>query len=70
MELVTNITVKPKKEEILIRMGYPSEKNVKNKKMHLAFISGNAQAELNEKMEIKETKENIKIKGCLAILSL
>ncbi|MCG2700770.1 hypothetical protein L6267_01215 [Candidatus Parcubacteria bacterium] len=44
--------------------------NVKNKKMHLAFISGNAQAELNEKMEIKETKENIKIKGCLAILSL
>ncbi|MFH1048374.1 MAG: hypothetical protein V1732_01780 [Patescibacteria group bacterium] len=44
--------------------------NVKNKKMHLTFISGNAQAELNEKMEIKETKENIKIKGCLAILSL
>lgn len=42
--------------------------NVKNRKMHLTFISGNAQAELNEKMEIKEREENIK--GCLAILSL
>ena len=42
--------------------------NVKNKKMHLTFISGNAQAELNEKMEIREQKENIR--GCLAILSL
>lgn len=44
------------------------KENVKNKKMHLTFISGNAQAELNKKMEIKEIKENIK--GCLAILSL
>lgn len=44
------------------------KENVKNKKMHLMFISGNAQAELNEKMEIKEREENIK--GCLAILSL
>lgn len=44
------------------------KENVKNKKMHLTFISGNAQAELNEKMEIKEKKETIK--GCLAILSL
>ena len=32
MKLVRNIKVKPIKEEILIRMGYPSEKNVKNKK--------------------------------------
>lgn len=44
------------------------KENVKNKKMHLIFISGNAQAELNEKMEMKETKGSIK--GCLAILSL
>lgn len=44
------------------------KENVKNKKMHLTFISGNAQAELNEKMEMKETKGSIK--GCLAILSL
>ena len=33
MELVRNIKVKPNKEEILIRMGYPSEKNVRNKKI-------------------------------------
>jgi len=44
------------------------KENVKNKKMHLTFISGNAQAELNEKMEIKEREKNIK--GCLAILTL
>jgi hypothetical protein len=44
------------------------KENVKNKKMHLIFISGNAQAELNEKMEIKEMKEGIR--GCLAILTL
>jgi len=44
------------------------KENVKNKKMHLIFISGNAQAELNEKMKIKEMKGNIK--GCLAVLSL
>ncbi|MCK5123487.1 MAG: hypothetical protein KAQ87_05085 [Candidatus Pacebacteria bacterium] len=43
-------------------------KNIKNIKMHLIFISGNAQAELNEKMKIQEQEENIK--GCLAILSL
>lgn len=44
------------------------KENVKNKKMHLIFISGNAKAELNEKMEIREVKENIK--GCLVILFL
>lgn len=44
------------------------KENIKNKKMHLTFISGNAQAELNEKMKINKRKENIK--GCLVILSL
>jgi len=44
------------------------KENVKNKKMRLIFISGNAQAELNEKMKIIERKE--KIRGCLAILIL
>jgi len=42
------------------------KQNIKQLKMHLSFISGNAQAELNEKMEIKEIPE--KINGCLAIL--
>ncbi len=42
--------------------------NVKNKKMRLVFISGTAEAELNEGMKIKERKESIR--GCLAILSL
>ncbi len=40
--------------------------NIKDRKMHLTFISGNAQAEINEQMQIKET--NKKIRGCLAIL--
>ncbi len=44
------------------------KENVKNKKMHLMFISGNAQAELNEKMEIREIEENIR--GCLVILTM
>lgn len=44
------------------------KENVKNRKMHLIFITGNAQAELNKRMEIKEIKESIK--GCLAILIL
>lgn len=44
------------------------KENVKSKKMRLIFISGNARAELNEKMKIQEQKENIR--GCLAILSL
>jgi cobalamin-dependent methionine synthase I len=33
MKLIRNIKVKPNKKEILIRMGYPSEKKVKNKKI-------------------------------------
>lgn len=44
------------------------KENVQEKKMHLIFISGNAKAELNEKMEITGTSENIR--GCFAILSL
>lgn len=44
------------------------KENIKNSKMRLTFISGNARAELNEKMEIWEQKESIR--GCLAILSL
>ena len=35
--------------------------------MHLVFTSGNAQAELNKEMKIKEIDENIK--GCLAVLT-
>lgn len=42
------------------------KQNIKELKMHLTFISGNAQAELNEKMEINELPESIN--GCLAIL--
>ncbi len=44
------------------------KENVKNKNMRLIFISGNAEAELNKEMKIKERKESVK--GCLAILSL
>lgn len=44
------------------------KENVKNKKMHLIFISGKAKAELNEEMKIKKRDEYIS--GCLAILSL
>jgi len=44
------------------------KENIKSQKMHLTFISGNAQAKLNDKMEIVET-ENI-IAGCLAIITL
>ena len=41
--------------------------NIKEKKLRLLFVSGNALAEVNEKMEIKDS--NQKINGCLAILS-
>lgn len=43
------------------------KENVESKKMHLVFASGSAQAELNEKMKIKEIKNGVK--GCLAVLS-
>ena len=43
------------------------KENVKNRKMRLLFISGLAQAELNEKMTIKEIDDNIG--GSLAIIS-
>lgn len=44
------------------------KENIESQKMHLTFISGNAKAELNDKMEIKGTEPAIK--GCLAILKL
>jgi hypothetical protein len=44
------------------------KENIEAKKMHLSFLSGNAQMELNERMEIKETEKPIS--GCLAILTL
>ncbi len=44
------------------------KENVEEREMHLIFVSGNAKMELNEKMEIKTTDENIR--GCLAILSI
>lgn len=44
------------------------KENVEIKKMHLAFFSGNAEMELNDKMEIRKIDK--KISGCLAILKL
>lgn len=44
------------------------KKNIEAKKMHLSFFSGNSQMELNDKMEIIETKKTVG--GCLAILTL
>jgi len=44
------------------------KENIEDKKMHLVFISGNAQADLNQEMKIKEIDKNIK--GCLAVLTL
>ncbi len=45
-----------------------SKESVEKENMHLVFTSGNAQAELNREMEIKQIDENIK--GCLAILTV
>ena len=45
-----------------------SKESVEKENMHLVFVSGNAQAELNKEMKIKQIDENIK--GCLAILSV
>jgi len=42
--------------------------NVKSRKMRLEFYSGDAKAELNDKMKI--TRSNQRINGCLAILEL
>ena len=44
------------------------KENIKQKKMHLVFSSGNARAKLNENIEYIETDE--KIDGCLAVLSI
>ncbi len=43
------------------------KENIKILGIHLSFISGNAQAQINKQMQIKEINENIR--GCLAILS-
>ncbi|MCK5466686.1 hypothetical protein KAI56_04320 [Candidatus Parcubacteria bacterium] len=45
-----------------------SKESIKKENMHLIFTSGNAQAELNREMEIKQIDENIK--GCLVILTV
>ena len=45
-----------------------SKESIKRENMHLIFTSGNAQAELNKEMKIKQIDENIK--GCLAILTV
>ena len=45
-----------------------SRESVEKENMHLVFISGNAQAELNKEMKIKQIDENIR--GCLAILTV
>jgi len=42
------------------------KENIEAKKMHLSFFSGNAQAELNNKMTISKTKNSVA--GCLAII--
>jgi hypothetical protein len=44
------------------------KENVEEMRMHLLFYSGNAQAELNAKMIVR--KSNDEIDGCLAILSI
>ena len=41
--------------------------NIANLQLHLAFFSGNAMAELNEKMIVQKTDQNIR--GCLAVLT-
>jgi len=45
-----------------------SKESVEKENMHLIFTSGNARAELNKEMKIKQIDENIK--GCLAILTV
>ena len=45
-----------------------TKESVKKEKMYLVFSSGNARAELNKEMKIKQIDENIK--GCLAILTV
>ncbi|MEA2088286.1 MAG: hypothetical protein U9O55_00365 [Patescibacteria group bacterium] len=44
-----------------------SKESVEKENMSLTFISGNARADLNKKMEIKKIEKNIN--GCLAILT-
>jgi len=42
------------------------KENIKNMSKHLLFMSGEARAQLNEKMEISRTE---KIHGCLAVIA-
>lgn len=43
------------------------KENIKEAKKHLSFLSGTAQAELNEKMNISQAEE--KISGCFAVIT-
>ena len=43
------------------------KESVESRKINLVFVSGNAQADLNEKMEIKKLEKGIS--GCLAIIA-
>ena len=45
-----------------------TKENIKNSKMHLSFITGNAEAKLNQKMVIQGIDFNIN--GCMAILEI
>ncbi len=42
--------------------------NIKNKKMHLEFYSGNAKADLNDEMIVVEAENNIY--GCFAVIKI
>ncbi len=44
-----------------------SRESIEKENMHLLFVSGQAQAELNKEIKIEKTDKNIK--GCLAILT-
>jgi len=44
------------------------KQSIKSKKMHLTFISGQAQVDINQKMRIKENKKHIA--GCVAIITM
>ena len=45
-----------------------TKENVKNNKMHLTFITGNAEAKLNQEMIIQKIDFNVS--GCIAILEV
>ena len=45
-----------------------TKENIENSKMHLKFITGNAEAQLNQKMVIQ--KNDFNMNGCIAILEI